>query len=67
MFKPETKKHNLNVSIDIAERFIQEAQAAVKAIEHIQLHCPQKYQCHEHAAAKRSSMDLTRALADVRR
>jgi hypothetical protein len=55
-----TSLESLNQAIIEAERFIRKARAAREHIDEI---CGNK----ERAAAKRSSMDLTRALTEFRR
>ena len=60
-FVTEKRIECLKTARDEAKRFIKKADEALEAIpdnEHL---------CIEFAAAKRASMDLTRALADVRR
>lgn len=60
-FVTQKRVECLEAARDEATRFIKKADEALKAMpdnEHL---------CIEFAAAKRASMDLTRALADVRR
>lgn len=55
---------NIKTAISEAQRFIEKAQAACDALASKQ---ESTYHSPSFAAAKRASMDLTRALADVRR
>lgn len=60
----KTRVDNLENAVCEARRFIEKAQAASTALITKQ---ESTYHSPSFAAAKRASMDLTRALADVRR
>lgn len=57
------KKEALRAAVQEARRFIQRAEVAFKALDDPMA----DYRCIEYAAAKRASMDLTRALPKVRK
>ncbi len=58
----EKQRKRLIIAIDEAERFVRRAREAVKALDTVI-----SIDTRKTAAAKRSSMDLSRALSDVRR
>lgn len=53
-------------AISEAKRFIKKAEAAITDLTPDKEEKYEKYQSKHNAAAKRASMDLTRALVDVR-
>jgi len=57
----------LENAVDEAERFIEKAKAALKRINDEDDRGYWCYSSKENAAAKRASMDLSRALTEVRR
>lgn len=61
-----TKISLLNAIIE-AERFIRKAQEAKEAIERNNLAIHLGFGCKETAACRRASLDLTRALAQMRK
>lgn len=60
-FVTQKRVQHLLTAMAEAQRFIDKAGPAINALP------DNEHQCVEFAAAKRASMDLTRALADVRR
>lgn len=54
----------LEIAIEESERFLARAKAARKKLKENEW---AKYGCKETASAKRASLDLTRALSDLRR
>ena len=60
----ELRMRQLRHALDEAKRFQRCAEAAINAYES---ETGNAYRCVEYAAAKRASMDLTRALVPLRR
>ena len=61
--KPDIRVTRLSAAIEEAERFVKKAKEARKELQTSEW----THQTVHYASAKRSSMDLTRVLADVRR
>lgn len=53
---------NYKISIEEANRYIKRAKAAIEELE-----TPHTYSSRANAAAKRSSMDLSNSLVEIRR
>ena len=60
------KEQTLEIVVTETERFLEKVAAYKEAVHGTKRYGGDMYQCKESGAVKRSSMDLTRALADLR-